>query len=147
VLEYFSGRGPARTASCKVNEVDVPHVVGDTVAEANARLASMPLRPAYVYQPAKPRQRLGIVLRQYPAKGTLSSYQKVTLVLPRALHGIVPKVVGLRLARAKARLQRFHLKWKVDGHPSSSAIVTWQSPRGNTAATKGLVISLAAKRG
>ena len=147
VLEYFSGRGPARTADCKVNEVDVPHVVGETVAEANARLASMPLRPLYVYQPAKPRQRLGIVLRQYPAKGTLSSYQKVTLVLPKALHGIVPKVVGLRFARAKARLERLHLKWKVDGHPPGSAIVTWQSPHGQTAATSGLVVRLAVARG
>ena len=147
VLEYFSGRGPARTADCKVNEVDVPHVVGETVAQANARLASMPLRPFYVYQPAKPRQRLGIVLRQYPANGTLSSYQKVTLVLPKALHGIVPKVVGLRLARAKARLQRFHLKWKVDGSPPGSAIVTWQSPRWQTAASKGLVVKLAVKGG
>jgi penicillin-binding protein 1A len=147
VLLYFSGRGPARTANCKVNEVDVPHVVGYTVAEANARLASMPLRPLYVYQPAKPHQRLGVVLRQYPAKGTLSSYQKVTLVLPKALHGIVPKVVGLRLARARARLERFHLKWKVDGSPPGSAIVTWQSPRWRTAATKDLVVRLAVKGG
>jgi hypothetical protein len=107
----------------------------------------MPLRPVYVYQPAKPHQRLGVVLRQYPAKGTLSSYQKVTLVLPKALHGIVPKVVGLRLARAKARLERFHLKWKVDGSPPGSAIVTWQSPRWQTAATKDLVVRLAVKSG
>jgi penicillin-binding protein 1A len=145
-LLYFSGRGPGRTADCKVNEVDVPHVVGDTVAEANARLASMPLTAQYVYQPAKPRQQLGVVLRQYPAKGTLSSYQKVTLVLPKAMHGIVPKVVGLRFARARARLERFHLKWKVDGHPSGSAIVIWQSPRWKTAATKGQVVRLAVKK-
>jgi PASTA domain len=98
-----------------------------------------------VYQPAKPHQLLGVVLRQYPAKGTLSSYQKVTLVLPKALQGIVPNVVGLRFARAKARLGRFHLKWKVDGNPPGSAIVTWQSPRGHTAAAKGLVVRLAAK--
>jgi penicillin-binding protein 1A len=145
-LLYFAGRGPGRTANCKVNEVDVPHVVGDTVAEANARLASMPLTPQYVYQPAKSHQQLGVVLRQYPAKGTLSSYQKVTLVLPKAMHGIVPKVIGLRFARARARLERFHLKWKVDGHPSGSAIVTWQSPRWKTAATKGLVVRLAVKK-
>jgi penicillin-binding protein 1A len=147
VLEYFAGRGPARTANCKVNEVDVPHVVGYTVAEANARLASMPLRALYVYQPAKPHERLGVVLRQYPAKGTLSSYEKVTLVLPKALHGIVPKVVGLRFARAKARLERYHLKWKVDGKPPGSAIVTWQSPHWQTAATKDLVVKLAVKGG
>jgi len=107
----------------------------------------MPLTPVYIYRPAAPHQKLGVVLRQYPAKGTLSSYQKVTLVLPKALHGIVPKVVGLRLARAKARLQRFHLKWKVDGSPPGSAIVTWQSPRWQTAASKGLVVKLAVKGG
>jgi len=122
-------------------------VTGYTVAEANARLASMPLTPQYVYQPAKPRQRLGVVLRQYPARGTLSSYQKVTLVLPKALHGSVPKVIGLRLARAEARLQRYHLKWQVDGHPSPEAKVIWQSPQWARAATPGLVIRLAVKRG
>jgi membrane peptidoglycan carboxypeptidase len=143
---YFAGRGPARIARCKVNEVDVPRVTGYTVAEANARLASMPLTPQYVYQPAKPRQRLGIVLRQYPAKGTLSSYQKVTLVLPKALHGAVPKVIGLTLGRAEARLERYHLKWRVDGHPPPTAKVVWQSPSWEQAATPGLVVRLAVKK-
>ena len=129
-----------------MNEVDVPRVTGYTVAEANARLASMPLTPQYVYQPAKPRQRLGIVLRQYPSQGTLSSYQKVTLVLPKALHGIVPDVVGLKLGRAEARLTRLHLKWQVDGHPPPMAKVIWQSPRGQRAAKRGLVVRLAVKK-
>ena len=124
----------------------MPKVVGDTIEQAIARLASMPLTPQYVYQPAKPRQQLGIVLRQYPARGTLSSYQKVTLVLPKALHGVVPKIVGLSLARAKARLERFHLKWKVGGNPSASARVIWQSPRGRTAATPGMVVRLAVRK-
>ena len=144
-LLYFEGRGPARTANCKVNEVDVPVVVGETVARANARLALQPLTSQVVYQPARPRQRLGIVLRQYPSKGTLSSYQKVTLVLPRAMHGAVPKVVGLRLARAEARLERYHLKWKIGGHPSPAAKVIWQSPHWSTAATRGLVVNLAVR--
>jgi hypothetical protein len=107
----------------------------------------MPLRPTYVYQPAKPRQKLGIVLRQYPAKGTLSSYQKVTLVLPRAMHGSVPNVIGLRLARAEARLERLHLKWAVGGHPSPSAKVIWQSPGPRTAADDGLIVKLAVRTG
>jgi penicillin-binding protein 1A len=146
-LLYFEGRGPARTADCKVNEVDVPQVIGNTVAEANARLAAQPLTPQYVYQPARPHQRLGIVLRQYPARGTLSSYDKVTLVLPKAMHGSVPRVVGLRLARAKARLERFHLKWAVGGDPPPRAKVIWQSPRWRTAAGPGLVVRLAVRRG
>ncbi len=139
---YFEGQQPARTANCKVNEVDVPRLVGDTIAEARSRLAAQPLTPAYVYEPAKPRQRLGIVLRQYPARGTLSSYDKVTLVLPKALHGAVPKVVGLRLARAKARLERFYLEWKVDGNPPPGAKVVEQTPGPRTAAAPGLVVTL-----
>ncbi|TMM21481.1 MAG: hypothetical protein E6F97_08430 [Actinobacteria bacterium] len=123
----------------------MPLVVGDTVARAKERLALQPLTSQLVYQPARPRQRLGVVLRQYPSKGTLSSYQKVTLVLPRALHGEVPKVVGLRLARAEARLERYHLKWKVGGHPNPAAKVIWQSPHWSTAATHGLIVRLAVR--
>ncbi len=144
-LLYFAGRGPARMANCKVNEVEVPRVIGYTVERANERLAAQPLTPQYVFQPARPRQRLGIILRQYPARGTLSSYQKVTLVLPKALHGTVPKVVGLRLVRAKARLKRFNLKWQIDGNPPPGARVVWQSPHWETASAKGLVVRLAVK--
>jgi penicillin-binding protein 1A len=147
LLLYFTGEQPARTANCKVNEVQVPHVVGQTLAAANARLAAQPLRSTYVYEPAQPRQKLGVVVRQIPARGTLSSYDKVTLVLPKALQGVVPKVVGLRLARAQALLERYHLKWKVDGNPPGSARVTWQSPRWQTAAKTGLTVRLAVKRG
>ena len=144
---YFEGRQPARTADCKVNEVEVPRVVGDTLAEARSRLAAQPLTPAYVYEPAKPRQRLGIVLRQYPARGTLSSYDKVTLVLPKAVHGAVPKVVGLTFARARERLTRLQLKWKVDGGPPPGAKVVWQAPKPRTAATPGMAVRLSVKGG
>jgi penicillin-binding protein 1A len=147
LLLYFSGERPARTADCKVNEVDVPRLVGQSLAQARARLAAQPLRPAYVYEPAKPLQKLGVVLRQYPARGTLSSYDRVTLVLPKALHGKVPKVVGLRLGRAEARLERHHLKWKVDGNPPPGAKVIAQSPRWNVAAERGLVVTLVVKGG
>ena len=71
----------------------------------------------------------------------------MTLVLPKAQHGTVPKVVGLRLARAEARLDRYHLKWEVGGHPSPRAKVIWQSPLGQTAAKPGLVVRLAVKPG
>jgi penicillin-binding protein 1A len=146
-LLYLAGRRPARTANCKVNEVDVPRLVGDTIAQANSRLAAQPLRPEYVYEPARPRQRLGIVLRQYPARGTLSSYDKVTLVVPKALHGVVPKVVGMRLARAEARLARSHLKWTVRGNASPRAKVTAQTPGPRVAAERGLVVTLVVKGG
>ncbi len=144
-LLYFEGEGPARTAKCKVNEVEVPRLIGQTVAQANSRLAAQPLTPQYVYEPAKPRQRLGIVLRQFPARGTLSSYDKVTLVLPKALHGIVPRLIGLRLGRAQARLERLHLKWKVTGSPSPGAKVIAQTPGPRRAAGRGLIVTLVVK--
>jgi penicillin-binding protein 1A len=147
LLLYFTGERPARTADCKVNEVEVPRLVGQTLGQARARLAAQPLMPAYVYEPAEPLQRLGIVLRQYPARGTLSSYDKVTLVLPKALHGVVPKVVGLRLSRAEARLERYHLKWKVGGSPPPGAKVIAQSPRWHVAAKRGLVVTLVVRGG
>jgi beta-lactam-binding protein with PASTA domain len=146
-LLYFEGEGPARTAKCKVNEVEVPRLVGQTVAQANSRLAAQPLTPQYVYEPAQPRQRLGIVLRQFPARGTLSSYDKVTLVLPKALHGIVPRLIGLRLGRAQARLERLHLKWKVTGSSSPGAKVIAQTPGPRRAAGRGLVVTLVVKAG
>jgi penicillin-binding protein 1A len=146
-LLYFEGEGPARTARCKVNEVQVPRLVGQTVAQANSRLAAQPLTPQYVYEPAKARQRLGIVLRQFPVRGTLSSYDKVTLVLPKALHGIVPRLIGLRLARAQARLERLHLKWKVSGSPSPGAKVIAQTPGPQRAAGRGLVVTLVVEGG
>ncbi len=146
-LLYFAGDRPAQTANCKVNEVEVPKVVGNTISEANARLAAQPLTPQYVYEPAKPLQKLGVVVRQFPAKGTLSSYGKVTLVVPKALQGRVPNVVGLRLGRAKARLARYHLKWKVDGEPAPGAKVIAQTPHGGVAGKRGLVVTLVVKRG
>jgi hypothetical protein len=144
-LLYFAGDGPARTANCKVNEVDVPRVVGSTISQANARLAAQPLTPRYVYEPAKPLQKLGVVVSQFPAKGTLSSYDKVTLVVPKALQGVVPRVVGLRLGRAEARLERLHLKWKVGGSPSSVAKVVAQTPHWGVAGKRGLVVTLVVK--
>ncbi|HEY7018781.1 MAG TPA: PBP1A family penicillin-binding protein [Gaiellaceae bacterium] len=146
-LLYFTGERPARTANCKVNEVDVPRVVGSTLAQARARLAAQPLTPAYVFEPAQPLQKLGVVVRQYPARGTLSSYDKVTLVLPKALQGAVPKLVGLRLSRAKARLERLHLKWRVSGHGGPGSKVIAQTPRWRVAAKKGLVVTLVVRRG
>jgi membrane peptidoglycan carboxypeptidase len=144
---YLAGEGPARTANCKVNEVDVPSVIGRTVSQANARLAEQPLTPTYVYEPARPLQRLGVVVRQFPARGTLSSYDKVTLVLPKAMQGAVPKLVGLRLGRAEAKLDRLHLRWKVDGSPPPSAKVVAQSPRWGLAAKHGLTVTLVVKGG
>jgi beta-lactam-binding protein with PASTA domain len=59
----------------------------------------------------------------------------------------VPKVVGLRLARAKARLERLHLKWKVEGSPPPGAKVVAQAPAWGLAARRGMTIRLVVKGG
>ena len=58
----------------------------------------------------------------------------------------MPKLVGLRLGRAEARLDRLHLKWKVDGEPPKAAAkVIAQTPRWGVAGKRGLVVTLVVK--
>jgi penicillin-binding protein 1A len=133
------------TASCKPNEVDVPRVVGETLTAARAQLEARPLTPEVIYKPAAPRQKLGVVLGQFPASGTLSSYDKVQIVLAKAQHGIVPRVVGLTLAKAQARLAKRGLRVIVTG--GSAGKVTGQRPAGGVAAAPGMTVTLAVKAG
>src|SRR5207247_8637233 len=50
---FLSGTaGPSRTANCKPHEVDVPHVVGERLADARLRLARQPLGAQAIYAPA-----------------------------------------------------------------------------------------------
>jgi penicillin-binding protein 1A len=108
---YFYGTGPETTANCKPNEVEVPRVVGLAYDDAVARLGLQPLQAEAVYKPAVPRQRVGYVLGQLPRVGTrLSAYDTVQLVVAKPLHGVVPRVVGLRLAKARARLDQRELR-------------------------------------
>jgi penicillin-binding protein 1A len=143
-LNFYGGEGPSRLADCKPNEVEVPNVVGETLVAARTRLAGQPLTPSLVFKPAIPGQRLGIVLSQYPKRGTLSAYDKVTLVVPKSLHGVIPRVIGLSLARARARLAHLHLDIHVAG--DSDGKVVGQAPRAGSAAAPGLELTLAVKR-
>jgi membrane peptidoglycan carboxypeptidase len=137
-IVYFASGGPQRTANCKRNEVDVPRVVGQTVASAQARLALQPLQGKVVFTPARPLQRLNVVVAQYPSGGTLSSHQQVVLVVAKPLHGVVPKVVGLSVARAKALLARAKLGVSAQG----DGRVVKQDPPGGVAAGAGLTVRL-----
>src|SRR5436190_16260592 len=69
LVSYFAGRGPAHTANCKKNEVEIPRVVGMSLARARLRLAGQPLTPNIVYKPAQPKQRVDLVLDQFPRRG------------------------------------------------------------------------------
>jgi penicillin-binding protein 1A len=105
MVSYFSGHGPTRTANCKKNEVEIPRVIGMTLPRARLRLAGQPLTPNVVFKPALPKQRIDLVLDQFPRRGRASSWDTVTLVLAKPLHGVVPRVVGLSLPQARARLR------------------------------------------
>jgi len=147
VLVYFSGRGPARTADCKRNEVDVPNVVGLALPQARARLAAQPLTPEPIWQPAQPGQPVGKVLRQFPTDGTLSSFSHVTLVLAKPLHGTVPRVVGLPLRDAQERLARRRLQPRVRFGPGKGGLVLSQEPLPGVAAAPGMTVRLVVARG
>jgi penicillin-binding protein 1A len=139
LIVYFTGRAPGRTADCKRNEVDVPNVVGWTIASAETRLQSQPLTAQLVYKPASPGQHVGVVLKQFPAGGTLSSFDKVTLVLAKPLHGLVPHTIGLTVNAARLRLRKLKLVPKVTGKVGR---VVAQRPQAGVAAAPGMTIQL-----
>ncbi|HUZ81117.1 MAG TPA: PASTA domain-containing protein, partial [Gaiellaceae bacterium] len=142
-LEFYGGQGPKRVATCKPNEVDIPDVVGQSLAAATTRLDGQPLTPSVIYEPATTGQRLGYVVGQFPRRGTASAYDKITIVLPKSLHGVIPSVVGLRLAKARQKLSRLRLKVQVTGN-SSGRIVS-QSLPAQTASAPGVTIVLTLK--
>jgi membrane peptidoglycan carboxypeptidase len=146
-LEFFGGEPlfdgrAARSATCKPNEVEIPDVVGNTLAAAKLHLDGQPLTPAVIYEPAKPGDRVGYVVGQIPRQGTASAYDKIELVVKKALHGVVPNVVGLSLPRAEAKLAKAHLTVKLKG---AAGKVVSQSLPAHTAATRGEQITLTLK--
>ncbi|HZO33856.1 MAG TPA: PBP1A family penicillin-binding protein [Gaiellaceae bacterium] len=139
-LAFYGGVAQLPMADCKPNEVEIPNVVGETLTAARARLDGQPLTPAIIYRPARPGERLDVVVKQLPARGTASAHDTVTLVLPKSLHGAIPQLVGLPLPRAQAKVAKLHLDVQVQG--GTSGKVTHQSPRARTAAAPGLRLTL-----
>ncbi|HEX2045067.1 MAG TPA: PBP1A family penicillin-binding protein [Gaiellaceae bacterium] len=148
-IVFFVGSEPAAQAPCKPNEVDVPKVVGARRALAEARLLTMPLTPEVIWRPAEPGEELGRVTAQVPAGGTLSSWDTVRIVLPKAVHGRIPDVVGLPLARAREALARRGVAGVVeayaDGSPAGTVVT--QIPRGGRAAVPNMTVRLVVTRG
>ena len=146
LVVYFAGRGPATTANCKLHEVEVPNVVGWRLGAARVRLEAQPLTPSLIYKPAVPGQRVDTVLRQFPAAGSLSSFDKVTLVLARPMHGVVPSTVGLPLRVARAKLYERKLLPTVSFGTAKTrgrrGLVLSQRPRGGVAAAPGMKVRL-----
>jgi penicillin-binding protein 1A len=138
-VQYFAGQTPAETAQCKPNEVEIPNVVGASYEVARARLTAQPLTPVVVYKPAAAGQRLHVVVRQIPPRGRLSSFDRVTIVFAKPLHGVVPKVVGLRLPQARKMLERLKLRPVLKG---SGLKIVRQRPGPGVAAGPGLPVTV-----
>jgi membrane peptidoglycan carboxypeptidase len=148
LVSYFVGHGPSRAADCKRNEVDVPRVIGMSLTRAKIRLGAQPLTANVVYKPAQAKQRVDLVLDQFPRKGHLSSYDTVTLVLAKPLHGVVPKLIGLSLRDARRRLRARGLVLVIEhlAHGRAGRVLA-QKPAAGVAATPGMKIKLVVGHG
>jgi penicillin-binding protein 1A len=147
LVTYVAGSEPTKQAQCKPNEVDVPPVVGAKLADAKLRLEGMPLTVEVVTRPAEGGERLGRVIAQFPARGTLSSFDTVRVVVPLAVNGRIPDVTGLSLEAARQKLARHHLAGLVqtyaEGEPDR---VLQQFPKARLASTENMTIKLVVGR-
>jgi penicillin-binding protein 1A len=139
-LDFFVDATPLPLADCKKNEVDVPDVRGTTLAAAKARLELQPLLSSVVYKPARVGQRVSVVVDQIPLRGTLSAWDKVTLVLPKAQHGVVPRLVGMSVSRAEEKLARLKVRVRLEGGGAGKVVA--QTPTWGVAAGPGMSIVL-----
>ena len=79
-------------------------------------------------------------MKQLPLKGRLSSFDKVTIVFAKPLHGVIPNVVGMKLPAAEEKLGRLKLVPTVRG---AGVKVVRQRPRGGGfAAAPGIPVTL-----
>ena len=147
LVTYVAGSEPTKQAPCKPNEVDVPPVVGAKLADAKIRLEGMPLTVEVVTRPAEGGERLGRVVAQIPARGTLSSFDTVRVVVPVAVNGRIPDVTGLSLEAARKKLARHHLAGLVqtyaEGKPDR---VLQQFPKAGLASVENMTIKLVVGR-
>lgn len=148
---FTDGSAPTGVADCKRNEVEVPSVVGSTVDEARARLEGQPLTATYVYKPARPGQRVDVVLDQFPRSGRLSSFDRVQLVVARPTSGIVPEVVGMSVPTARRTLTKLRLAPQLSPvGPTAGArpgTVLAQRPAAGVAAAPGMRVTLVVAAG
>jgi penicillin-binding protein 1A len=140
---YVVGSEPTKQAPCKPDEVDVPRVIGARLAEATAQLQGMPLTVEVITRPAKGGELLNHVVAQYPSKGTLSSFDTVRIVVPKAEHGRIPNVVGLPFDKARRQLARRQLAGLLQAYADGKAgVVLQQVPRAGLAAVPNLTVKL-----
>ena len=91
---------------------------------------------------ATPGERVGVVVKQVPRTGTLSSFQRVTIVLAKPLHGTVPKLVGLSWSHASAKLRKLKLHVQLQRSKGVPGRVVDQKPRAGVAAAPGMNVTV-----
>ena len=103
----------------------------------------MPLTPELITRPAKPGERVGVIVEQFPKSGTLSSWGKVRIVTTQAMHGRIPDLVGLTLQQARTKLLKRGLVPEIVGGGSrgeEGLVVRAQRPKPGRAAGKGMTV-------
>jgi membrane peptidoglycan carboxypeptidase len=141
-MEFFAGEGPSRVATCKENEVEIPDTVGRSLVAARAQLRGQPLTPQVVYKPAKTGERIDLVVDQFPDKGTASAGDKITIVLRKSLHGVIPNVLGLPVGRAQAKLARLKLDVELKGDARGKVVAQSVAPRTASAPGEKIVLTV-----
>ena len=154
LVVYFSGRGPAKTANCKPNEVEVPNVVGWKLPAARCAARRAAADAAARLQAGDARDSARHRAAQYPRRGNLSSFDKVTLVLAKPLHGVVPQhrrpeaAGGAQRssheAASSCRRSRFGVAPK--RKQAKAGHVISQVPRPGVAAAPGMTVQLVVAR-
>ena len=145
-IVYFAGKGPAKTANCRVNEVDVPDVRRSAAAEAQIRVEAQPLTPELVYKPAAALGKVGVVVDQRPKTGYRSSYDRIILVVSKATQGVIPNLVGRDIEDARLRLKKLKLEPRIRWSAGKPGIVLEQRPQAGLAAAPGVKIELVVAR-
>jgi len=143
---FFEGMGPTSVANCRDDEVQVPDVRGQLLAEAEARLDAQPLTPELVFRPAEPLEPAGVVVGQRPRRGYASSFDRVILIVTKPLHGVTPNLVGRRLGDARLQLEKLKLQYEIRWAEGRPGTVLEQRPRPGLAATPGIKIRLVVAR-
>ncbi len=120
-----------------------------TAAEAQIRVEAQPLTPRFLYKPAEPRQRVGIVVDQEPRSGYRSSYDRILLTGSKATHGVIPNLVGKSLDDARPRLKKLKLEPRIrwsSAKAKQAGTVLEQRPRAGLAAAPGMRIEIVVAR-
>jgi penicillin-binding protein 1A len=143
---YFAGLGPTSVANCRDDEIQIPDVRGESLANAEARMDAQPLTAELVFRPAEPLEPAGVVVGQRPLRGYADPFDRVILIVTKPLHGVIPKLVGRSLDEAEARLARLKLQPEIRWVEGKREGVLQQRPEPGLAAAPGMKISLVVAR-